>query len=99
MRPLKGRNQRNRTPRAKPQPATAREKPMSMDDEARDTILSAMISARAVLLTCWYDNVSTLDDPARKRVIERRIEWLGQAIELIETNQKDEKDDNEQASR
>lgn len=66
-----------------------------MDEKAKDTILSAMISARAVLLTCWYDNADRLEDPLRKKVIERRIEWLDQAIELIETNQKDEKDDNE----
>jgi hypothetical protein len=67
-----------------------------MDDEARDTILSAMVSARSVLLACYDEDVASLYDPFRKKVIALDIGRIDQAIELIKTHGSCH--DNEQAS-
>jgi hypothetical protein len=66
---------------------------MTIDEETKGTILSVMVSARSLLLTCWYDDVNSLNDPLRKKTIERKIERLDRAIKFIKSNTTDDEHD------
>ncbi len=51
-------------------------------------VRQALISARAVLLTCSHDTPDDLKNPARGRVIAERIEMLTEALAEIDHSTK-----------